>query len=86
MPEHHRINIGGTSDRPLRISMKVRSTDAYGLNPDLNFARPGIFNCHFRDPEFRGAMSSAALISSENDTPVSGVGKAELAGKAVGLV
>ena len=69
MPEHHRVYIGSATYCAFCIGMKVGSTDADCPNLDLHFTWPGICNGHLRMPECPGAMSSAALISFENDTP-----------------
>jgi len=71
VPEHHRVDIGSAADRALGVGMQIGSADAHGFDPDLDFARSGIFNRHVGKPECQGGdkfRGSHRMLSLSNNT------------------
>ena len=58
--------------------MEIGPADAHSLDPDLHFARSGIFNRHVSEPECQGSdefRGSHRMIFHRNDTPAVGRNK-----------
>ena len=63
--------------------MEIGPADAHSLDPDLHFARSGIFNRHVSEPECQGSdefRNSHRMLSLRNDTSSVGVNKRQADG------
>jgi hypothetical protein len=51
VPEYHGVDIRSTAHSALGVGMQIGPADAYGLDPDLHFARSEVFKRHVSEPE-----------------------------------